>query len=73
MYAAALDDNVDYTSVDYKGKAAIVIGNEGNGLSRLAIQSSTGTVKIPMSGQIESLNAAVSAAIILYEARRQRE
>lgn len=73
VYAAALDDNVDYTSVDYKGKAAIVIGNEGNGLSRLAIQSSTGTVKIPMSGQIESLNAAVSAAIILYEARRQRE
>lgn len=72
VYAAALGDDTEYTDVNYTGSVAVVIGNEGNGLSGLAISSSTGTVKIPMSGQIESLNAAISAAVILYEARRQR-
>lgn len=72
VYAAALGDDTEYTDVKYDGGTAVLIGNEGNGLSRLAIGSSSRTIKIPMSGEIESLNAAVSAAIILYEARRQR-
>ena len=72
VYAAALSEKNEYTDVDYRGKCAILIGNEGNGLSDAAITGATSAIKIPMEGRVESLNAAVSAAVIMYEAKRQR-
>ena len=55
-----------------KGAAAIVIGSEGDGMSRLVRESCDVTVSIPMRGQISSLNASAAASILLYEAVRQR-
>ena len=71
-YAAYLDGAVDYCKPDYTGGSAIIIGNEGNGLKEETAMLATKQIKIPMGGKLESLNAAVSAAIILYEACRQR-
>jgi TrmH family RNA methyltransferase len=61
-----------YFEADYRGPTAIVIGSEGQGLPRELLGLSDESVSIPMSGNTESLNAAISAAVILYEALRQR-
>ena len=61
-----------YTNVDYKDATALVIGNEGKGVSELVKKSSDFIVSIPMSGKIESLNASVAAGILIYEVIRQR-
>ncbi len=66
IYGAALEDSVDYHEVDFSEKTAIVIGNEGNGISGSVLNAVTEKIRIPMEGQVESLNAAVSAAILLY-------
>ena len=73
IHAAALGHDTWYTKADYSGKNAIMIGNEGNGLTDEAKALATDIVTIPMSGSVESLNAAVSAAVLMYEAKRQRE
>ena len=65
-------DGADYTKTDLKGKIALVIGNEGKGLSRLVKEKSDFTVSIPMKGHINSLNASVAASILMFEAVRQR-
>ena len=57
---------------DLKGPAAIVIGSEGEGMSRLVRETCDVLVSIPMKGELNSLNASASAAILLYEAVRQR-
>ena len=49
-----------------------MIGNEGNGLTKEAADSATDYIRIPMGGQLESLNASVAAAVLMYEANRQR-
>lgn len=56
----------------FKGKCAFLIGNEANGLSERAVKEADKLIKIPMAGHVESLNAAVAAAILMYEAARQR-
>lgn len=71
-YCGHLRDSVDYCQVSYVGKTAFLIGNEGNGLSDELCERASGYVKIPMEGQVESLNASVAAALLLYEAFRQR-
>lgn len=72
-YGAALDErSKDYRSVDYRGRAVILIGNEGKGLSLKIKERCDHLVEIPMRGQINSLNAAVAAGIIVYEASNQR-
>ena len=72
-HAASLDpDGRIYEREDYRGPCAFVIGNEGNGLSADTAAAADDTVYIPMAGRIESLNAAVSASILMYEAARQR-
>ena len=72
-HAASLDaDGRTYVREDYCGPCAFVIGNEGNGLSADTAAAADDTVYIPMAGRIESLNAAVSASILMYEAARQR-
>ncbi len=70
--ALAADADTDYTRADLKIPTALVIGSEEKGVSRLAMERSSGTISIPMHGQLASLNASVSAAIALYEAVRQR-
>ena len=62
-----------YYEADLKGPLAIVIGNEGKGISRLVKEHCDLTVSIPLTGKINSLNASNAAAVILYEARRQRD
>jgi TrmH family RNA methyltransferase len=72
LLAAHLSGDKNYYSENLKRPIALMIGNEGNGLSKALTDKADVLVKIPMEGQLESLNAAVSAAIILYEAYRQR-
>jgi len=62
-----------YTRVDFKGAWALVLGSEDRGLSDFWLQAADMAVKIPMNGQADSLNVSISAAIILYEALRQRQ
>lgn len=61
----------DLENADLKGKIALVIGNEGDGISRLVKENCDVLVKIPMMGKINSLNASVAAAISMYEVSRQ--
>ena len=68
-----MDTETTYTKQDYKMPLAIVIGSEGFGMSRLVKENCDFLVKIPMKGKITSLNASVSAGIIMYEAVRQRK
>lgn len=71
--ATALDDQaIRPFMVDYVSPVAIVFGNEGNGISPQMLQAADKTVFIPMVGKAESLNVASAAAIMLYEALRQR-
>ena len=56
---------------DLKGAAAVVIGSEGEGISRLILDKCDFIVKIPMKGNVNSLNASVAAALFIYEAVRQ--
>ncbi|MBQ8193137.1 MAG: 23S rRNA (guanosine(2251)-2'-O)-methyltransferase RlmB [Bacilli bacterium] len=62
----------DYTSIDYKTKIAIVIGNEGKGISRLVSENCDYLAKIPMKGTVNSLNASVACGIFLSEITRSR-
>lgn len=71
-YGATLQESKDYDLYSYIEGTAFLIGNEGNGLSKKALDLCEKYVKIPMCGQLESLNAAVAAAILDYEAFRQR-
>lgn len=70
VYGAALTGAVDYREIEVPERRAIVIGNEGNGISKPVLNALSGTVKIPMEGKVESLNAAVSAAILLYHFKK---
>ena len=63
---------MDYTHADYRGKTGLLIGNEARGLCLETAEKADVGVKIPMEGQLESLNAAVSAALLMYEIHRQR-
>ena len=65
-------NGTNYTEVSYQGNIALVIGNEGKGVSDLVKKSSDYIVSIPMSEKSESLNASVAAGIIIYEVVRQR-
>jgi len=70
--AAAAEGALDYTRADLKGDVAIVIGAEGDGISQVVRKECDFLVRIPMFGELESLNASVAAGILLFEARRQR-
>lgn len=67
-----MDTDIIYTKQDYRIPIAIVIGSEGFGMSRLVKENCDFIVKIPMKGQINSLNASVSAGIIIYEVLKKR-
>lgn len=73
IYSAALSASCLYTEVDYKKGCAIVVGTEATGLTQEWLEKSDQNIIIPMQGQIDSMNVSVSAAIIIFEAKRQRE
>ena len=60
-------DGVDYRSLKYDFNAVLVIGNEGKGISRLLQKECDYVVSLPMEGKISSLNASVSAGILMYQ------
>lgn len=72
VYGTAAEGSIPMYQADLKGPAAIVIGNEGDGMSPLVRKNCDQMVSIPMNGRISSLNASAAASILLYEAVRQR-
>ena len=72
IYAATLQNSNEYHKENYTESTAIVVGTEATGLSEIWREAATQNINIPMQGQIDSMNVSVSAAIILYEAKRQR-
>ena len=72
VFGTAAGGSTALYDADLKGPAAIVIGSEGDGMTRLAAESCDFLVSIPMRGKLSSLNASAAAAILLYEAVRQR-
>ena len=73
VVGTAMEDSVDYRSIDYSGKTALIIGNEGKGISRLVRESCDFVATIPMFGKINSLNASVASGIMIYEVVRNRK
>lgn len=73
IYAAALDKrSLPYHQIDYTKSSAIVVGTEATGLSEQWMENANQNIIIPMQGKIDSLNVSVSAAIVIFEAKRQR-
>lgn len=67
------DKSVDYREIDYSGKIALVIGNEGSGMSKIVSDACDFHAKIPMFGKTNSLNASVAAGVMIYEIIRNRK
>lgn len=72
IYCAALSASKNYVECDFTGASAIVMGTESTGLTVDWLQNSDQNIIIPMQGKIDSMNVSVSAAILIFEARRQR-
>lgn len=71
IYGADMN-GADRCEIDMKGATALVIGNEGKGISRLVLKNCDAAVSLPMFGKVNSLNASVAAGVLMYEAVRQR-
>lgn len=71
-YAAHLEGQHFYDEEDYRKPCAFLIGNEGNGLRREIADMADTYIKIPMAGSVESLNAAIASAVLMFEVSRQR-
>ena len=67
VYVTALNGSVPYTEPKYYGRLALVIGNEAGGVSEEVLNVADKRIRIPMAGRVESLNAAVAAAVVMYE------
>ncbi len=72
VYAAHLKGERPYDEPDYRKACGFIVGNEGAGISEDTARSATELIRIPMKGEVESLNAAVAATVIMYETARQR-
>lgn len=72
VYAAHLQGEQTYDRENYRAKTAFLIGNEGNGLRKEVAEAADIWIRIPMAGEAESLNAAVAAAVLMFEVSRQR-
>ncbi len=72
LYAAHLKGKCSYDRPDYTGACGFMIGNEGNGLSDEIADMADTYIRISMEGAVESLNAAISATLLMYECNRQR-
>ena len=72
IYLAVVDEGMNYSEADFTSPMALIVGGEAEGASEQAEKLATGRIRIPMPGGFESLNAAVAAGILLFEASRQR-
>lgn len=72
LFAAHLSGDLYDTEGEFMGRIGLLIGNEANGLSKETSRMADKLIKIPMAGKVESLNVAIAAAILMYEASRQR-
>ncbi len=72
LYCAALSASIPYVDVNFKEASAIIVGTEATGLSDRWLRNSNQNILIPMQGEIDSMNVSVSAAILIFEAKRQR-
>ena len=72
VYGTDMRDSINYTDVEYDNKTCLVIGSEGNGISKLVRDKCDFIISIPMKGKLDSLNASVAAGIVIYEVVRQR-
>jgi RNA methyltransferase, TrmH family len=72
IVAARVDGAIDYTGADLLGRLAIVLGSEARGLTDAWVGDAVETVRLPMLGAADSLNVSITAAVLLFEARRQR-
>ncbi len=75
MWITALDTGEQsraYTEIDFRGRVGLIVGSEGSGVSRLVRERSDFVAALPMCGRIDSLNAGVAAAVVMYEVLRQR-
>jgi TrmH family RNA methyltransferase len=72
VVATAADGDLRYDAADLRGPVAVVVGSEGRGLSPAALERASSRVRIPLAGAVESLNVAAAAALVLFEAARQR-
>ena len=73
IVGTALEGSQDYRTIDYSGKIALIIGNEGNGISNIIRKNCDFLANIPMYGTTNSLNASVAAGIMIYEVVRNRK
>jgi 23S rRNA (guanosine2251-2'-O)-methyltransferase len=73
IMGADMNGESDFFDTDLKGAVALVLGSEGKGISRLIKEKCDFLIKIPMSGHVESLNASVAAALLMYEVFKQRK
>ena len=73
FYSATLQDSTEYHTQNYTTPTALVVGTEATGLSEKWRTESTKNIVIPMQGEIDSMNVSVAAAILLFEAKRQRQ
>lgn len=72
IFAATLQNSNEYHQENYTNSTAIVVGTEATGLTEIWRENATQNINIPMQGQIDSMNVSVAAAIVLFEAKRQR-
>ncbi|MGL2964787.1 TrmH family RNA methyltransferase [Flavobacterium sp. RSB2_4_14] len=72
FYSATLQNSTSYHKQDYTRPTALVVGTEATGLSKLWREKATQNIIIPMQGEIDSMNVSVAAAILIFEAKRQR-
>ncbi len=72
IYSATLQDSASYHTQDYTGPTALAVGTEATGLTRPWREASEKNINIPMQGEIDSMNVSVAAAILIFEAKRQR-
>jgi TrmH family RNA methyltransferase len=71
IFAARVDGSIDYTAADFRGRVALALGSEADGLSSLWHASDITAIRLPMLGQVDSLNLSATAAVLFYEALRQ--
>ncbi|MFY0604464.1 MAG: RNA methyltransferase [Flavobacteriaceae bacterium] len=72
IYAATLQNSNEYTQENYTDASALVVGTEATGLTQIWREHATQNINIPMQGEIDSMNVSVAAAILIFEAKRQR-
>jgi TrmH family RNA methyltransferase len=72
IFAARVDGSIEYTEADFSGRTAIALGSEAEGLSAAWHAAEINPIRVPLVGSVDSLNLSATAAILFYEARRQR-